>query len=302
MVPWCSRGNRRLSRDGRHGRRAEAVLTSPGGGDNEPRVNRVLRGLAVAMLLVLAGGVASRGRILRARAVASPQRGPPPLRRFRPPRGESYAALCAGAPGCPSGGVPTALRRPIHLPHIAAGALCPVSAPGHRVTRYATAVIGLGPIYAVSLGPFGHTAILPFVMPSQAACSAEAPGEGRPSNGTARPPTMARCSSAAASSPPMTGSASAQASSHRPRWMCRPAATIPTPAAGDSGRGTPGCAARDATACKSMGPPSARSSSSEPALRATPFAKRAAASRANRTVTSFALKAPQGPPGMEARI
>jgi len=33
--------------------------------------------------------------------------------------------------------------------------------------------------------------------------------------------------------------------------------------------GTPGCAARDATACKSTGPPSARSSSSGPACRAT---------------------------------
>ena len=144
-------------------------MTSSGGGDNEPRVNRVLRGLAVAMLLVLAGGGCQSGahspgsRSGVSATVPAPAASVP-----APTGGESYAALCAGAPGCPGGGVPTALRRPIHLPHIAAGARCPVSAPGHRVTRYSTAVIGPGPIYAVSLGPFGHTAILPFVMPSQA--------------------------------------------------------------------------------------------------------------------------------------
>ncbi len=64
--------------------------------------------------------------------------------------------------------MPAALRRPIHLPHIAAGARCPVSAPGHKVYRYYTASIGSGPIYADSLGPFGHTALLPFVLPSPA--------------------------------------------------------------------------------------------------------------------------------------
>jgi len=41
--------------------------------------------------------------------------------------------------------------------------LCALLKPGEPVV-----VIGPGPIYAVSLGPFGHTAILPFVMPSQA--------------------------------------------------------------------------------------------------------------------------------------
>jgi hypothetical protein len=34
--------------------------------------------------------------------------------------------------------------------------------------HYSGAAIGPGPIYAVSLGRFGHTAVLPFVLPSQA--------------------------------------------------------------------------------------------------------------------------------------
>jgi hypothetical protein len=85
-----------------------------------------------------------------------------------PSGGQSYAAFCGGATGCPGGGVPTALRRPIHLPHVAAGSQCPVSAPGHKVRRGSGAAIGPGPIYAVSLGPFARTAVLPFVLPSRA--------------------------------------------------------------------------------------------------------------------------------------
>lgn len=119
------------------------------------------------MTLVLVGGgcqLGARSPGPRGRASAS---APAPMTSVPTPHGgQMYAALCAGAPGCPSGSVPTALRRPIHLPHIAAGAGCPVSAPGHRVTRYFAASIGRGPIYAVSLAGFDHTAVLPFVMPS----------------------------------------------------------------------------------------------------------------------------------------
>jgi hypothetical protein len=72
--------------------------------------------------------------------------------------------------------VPATLRRLIHLPHIAAGTRCPVSAPGHKVYRYESAAIGPGPIYALSLGPFARTAVMPFVLPSPALCGGSAWG------------------------------------------------------------------------------------------------------------------------------
>jgi hypothetical protein len=64
--------------------------------------------------------------------------------------------------------VPAALRRLIHLPHLAAGVRCPVSAPGRKVYRNEGAALGPGPVYALSLGPFARAAVMPFVLPSPA--------------------------------------------------------------------------------------------------------------------------------------
>ena len=84
-----------------------------------------------------------------------------------PAGGRSYAAFCGSPPGCPSGGVPMALRRPMDLPHLKAGAHCPVSAPGRKVYRLEGPAIGAGPVYAQSLGPFARAAVMPFVLPSR---------------------------------------------------------------------------------------------------------------------------------------
>ena len=67
--------------------------------------------------------------------------------------------------------MPSPLRRPIHLPHIAARTQCPVSAPGRKVYRNQGAAIGPGPVYVLSFGSFGRTAILPFAPPSRAGLS-----------------------------------------------------------------------------------------------------------------------------------
>jgi hypothetical protein len=78
-----------------------------------------------------------------------------------PAGGGTYTAICVGASGCPSGGVLAALRRSIHLPHIAAGTRCLVSAPGHKVDPNEAAAIGAGPVYVLSLMAFARTAVLP---------------------------------------------------------------------------------------------------------------------------------------------
>src|SRR5215472_8409517 len=85
-----------------------------------------------------------------------------------PAGGRSYAAFCGSPPGCPSGGVPAALRRPLYLPHLGTGARCPVSAPGRKVYRIESAALGPGPVYAQSIGPFARKAVMPFVLPSRA--------------------------------------------------------------------------------------------------------------------------------------
>ncbi len=56
----------------------------------------------------------------------------------------------------------------IHLPHLAAGARCPVTPPGRKAYRNEGPALGPGPIYALSLGPFARTAVMPLVLPSPA--------------------------------------------------------------------------------------------------------------------------------------
>ena len=79
-----------------------------------------------------------------------------------PHGGASYAALCQHAPGCPPGGVPAMLRRPLRLPKLRPGAACPVSAPGRRVSTQFAPAIGGGPVYGVGLWAFDRRAVLPF--------------------------------------------------------------------------------------------------------------------------------------------
>src|SRR5215472_1480374 len=118
--------------------------------------------LALAILLALAGAGCQTGGRARAsggavsssapaRTVSAPARTvSAPARTASVPApagGGTYAAIFGGASGCPSGGVPAALRRPIHLPHIAAGARCPISPPGRKVDPSEAAALGPGPIY-----------------------------------------------------------------------------------------------------------------------------------------------------------
>jgi hypothetical protein len=145
-------------------------------------------------MLVLAGagcqaGAGSPGR----RVATSPPSVPAPT------GGGTYSMFCGGdESGCPSGGVPAALRRPVHLPRIAAEARCPVSTPGRKADRNEVAALGPGPVYALSLGPFARSAVMPFVLPSPALFGGSAWG-GQILKWIGTPSTMARCSSAAAS-------------------------------------------------------------------------------------------------------
>jgi hypothetical protein len=140
-----------------------------GAGHSRHRDNRVRRAAALAILLALAGeGCQTGARSPASGGGVSTPAPAPTVSVPAPAGGGTYAAFCGAPPGCPSGGVPAALRRPIHLPHIAAGSRCPVSAPGHKVYRNQAAAIGSGPIYVLSFMAFGRTAVLPFVLPSPA--------------------------------------------------------------------------------------------------------------------------------------
>ena len=145
-----------------------------GAAHNQSRVGRVRRAAGLAILLALAGAGcqmgarspgSSGGASTSARTVSVP---PSTVPVPGPTGGKTYSAFCGAGSGCPGGGVPTAIRRPIHLPRIAVGTRCPVSAPGHKVYRNEGAAIGPGPVYALSLGPFARTVVMPFVLPSPA--------------------------------------------------------------------------------------------------------------------------------------
>jgi len=163
-----------VRRSGEHWRR-EAMLIGFGAGLSRPLADRVRRAASLAILLALAGaGCQSAARSAGGGGGTSTPRATrvsgagPAVPVPAPSGGGTYAAFCGAGSGCPRGGVPTALRRPMHLPHLAAGARCAVSAPGRKVDPNEGAAIGRGPIYALSLGAFGRTAVLPFVLPSRA--------------------------------------------------------------------------------------------------------------------------------------
>jgi len=115
---------------------------------------RIGRAAALAMMLAMAGAgcqagarAPSPGGGVSASAPAATVPAPAPAVAVpAPAAGGTYSAFCGAPPGCRGGGVPAALRRPIHLPHLAAGARCPVSAPGRKVYRNEAAAIGPGPI------------------------------------------------------------------------------------------------------------------------------------------------------------
>ncbi len=144
-------------------------MAGSGAVHDQPRVSHVRRASALAMMLALAGTGCQTGA--RSPGPGGGVSTPLPTRTVpvpAPTGGGTYAVYCAGTPNCPSGGVPAMLRRRMRLPHLAARIRCPVSAPGRNVSRWTGVAIGPGPIYALSYGPFGRTAILPFVLPSRA--------------------------------------------------------------------------------------------------------------------------------------
>lgn len=72
-----------------------------------------------------------------------------------------YATYCAGAEGCPPGGVPASLRRPLEIPELSFGRPCPVSDLRQVSPAFAPA-LGPGPVYPVG---FGKDATLAFEYP-----------------------------------------------------------------------------------------------------------------------------------------
>jgi hypothetical protein len=78
-----------------------------------------------------------------------------------------YRAYCGGSPACPTGSVPSTVRRLLRLPVISAGQPCPVSA-SRTVDQQFGPAIGAGPAYVVLPGPGGSAAILTFKYPPPA--------------------------------------------------------------------------------------------------------------------------------------
>jgi hypothetical protein len=68
---------------------------------------------------------------------------------LRPTTG--YASYEGCARPCPAGGVPSALRRPLHLPRVPTGAPCPTSTA--RTVGFAGRIAGPGPVYPVLGSP-----------------------------------------------------------------------------------------------------------------------------------------------------
>jgi hypothetical protein len=106
----------------------------------------------VAVVLVCAGvGSSCSGQQAAARRIT------PPLR-----NGAAYAAYCQGPPGCPSGGVPSPLRRALRLPALGPGGRCPVAAPARRRAPGLGPMVGAGPVYALSEPSFDRRDRLAF--------------------------------------------------------------------------------------------------------------------------------------------
>jgi len=124
-----------------------------------PRPSRRIVALVVAAIVALLGV----GLVLKAfepKASVTPEgsitpiptTSPTPENGLLPSPGYSAAWLCGGGVGgCPTGGVPDGLRRPLRLPSLASDGSCPVS-PTHRVVQIFGPALGDGPVYAVIPG------------------------------------------------------------------------------------------------------------------------------------------------------
>jgi hypothetical protein len=79
---------------------------------------------------------------------------------------KNYAQeFCGGAavpPDCPKGAIPTALRRPLHIPRIEPGTACPVSEPNPHVWSRRAPGLGPGPVAPVGLGMHSTLRFEPF--------------------------------------------------------------------------------------------------------------------------------------------
>jgi hypothetical protein len=76
---------------------------------------------------------------------------PPTSQGLRHAHGFDWMCVGASRESCTPGHVPKTLFRPLHLPTLASGAPCPVSA-AHRVSPSYGLALGPGPAYPVGLG------------------------------------------------------------------------------------------------------------------------------------------------------
>ena len=91
--------------------------------------------------LVVASFVSSVACLAAVGGAAAAEQTPIPL---QAPTG--YRDYCGRHRGCPRGGVPQSLWRPLHLPTLAAGASCPAATADTVTNRYVP-VLGSGPVY-----------------------------------------------------------------------------------------------------------------------------------------------------------
>jgi hypothetical protein len=104
-----------------------------------------LRTVAVAALVAIVGV----GLVVR--AFEPNEHTPPALDSSGIATSPGYSTLwlCGGGVGgCPPGGVPDSLWRPLHLPTVEPDGSCPAS-PTHRVVKLFGPALGDGPVYAV---------------------------------------------------------------------------------------------------------------------------------------------------------
>jgi hypothetical protein len=138
-------------------RRSSAPDRSPS--VTAPRPSRRIVALVVAAIVAILGvglvlkAIEPEGSVTPgASPTLAPTASPAPEDGLLPSPGYSAVWLCGGGiGGCPSGGVPDALRRPLQLPSLNADGSCPVS-PERRIVQIFGPAIGDGPVYAVLPG------------------------------------------------------------------------------------------------------------------------------------------------------
>jgi hypothetical protein len=82
---------------------------------------------------------------------------------LQPVKGYAEEFCNDGVPAhCPQGAVPDALRRPLQIPTVEAGATCPVSQANPRIWSRQAPGLGPGPVGPVGLGTLGILKFRPF--------------------------------------------------------------------------------------------------------------------------------------------